>query len=176
MGIFRKNRMEDERVTAMQNKIYRELYWLVLVICIVSIFLKFSLYGWHLERIYTELAILIGQGSYYTLRVIRLGIYSDEVELHDRKSRWPRRKKEAIIGLLGGVGLSLFFGMRSALVYGEGTTESVSYFFLVFFVSLLIYVPLLAGGIGISHILMKRASDSSAGKQLDNNGGSNEKH
>ncbi|WP_347834479.1 DUF6773 family protein [Gracilibacillus sp. JCM 18860] len=43
--LFRKKRYQDERVTAEQNRIYREIYILIYVICFLSIVYKFIMNG-----------------------------------------------------------------------------------------------------------------------------------
>ncbi|GAA0607129.1 hypothetical protein GCM10009001_25530 [Virgibacillus siamensis] len=179
MGFFRKNNMKDERVINLQNKIYRELYILVLVICMISAIIKIFLYGMGTDAIYTEMIILLAQGVYYAFRSAGMGIFSDEVEMHDRTSKMPMEKKMLIKGLIFGVAIALFFGTRSAILYGENTGNPIYTFFLVMFVSLIIYVPFFVLVLVISHTAMKKKSDKAVEKQLDDmdeDGDSDEKH
>src|SRR5699024_9106082 len=96
---FRKTKTDDERITNTENKIYKEMYFIVLIICILSVSIKVYVHGFHTKLIYTEIAILLAQGIYYTYRSVSLGIYSNEVELHDRKSKLSYEKKNLLIGM-----------------------------------------------------------------------------
>ncbi|MCG1021224.1 DUF6773 family protein [Sutcliffiella horikoshii] len=160
-------KVEDERIVTAQNKIYREIYYLVMGICLISIGFKFYLYGFDVSPIYTELAILFLQGAYYTARGSSLGVLSDEVEMHDRKSKVPMKWKTLLWGLGIGAIIAIFFGLNSAFNYADTTAQAYSYFFMVFFVSLIIYIPvlvLLSGGTFLAAMnRSKRASD----KELD---------
>ncbi|WP_174615104.1 DUF6773 family protein [Virgibacillus ihumii] len=180
MGFFRKNNMKDERVTNLQNKIFREIYILVIALCIISGAIKIYLYGSGPDRLYTEMAIIFVTSIYYAFRSASLGIFSDEVEMHDRNSKMSMEKKMPIKGLLFGVAIALFFGTRSAILYGEKTGTPIFTFFLVMFVSLIIYVPFFILALVISHSVMKKRSDKAVEKQLDDmddeDGGSDEKY
>lgn len=61
------------------------------------------------------------------------------------KDERVEQAKNFIYAGAGGVAISLYFGTRSAIVYGEGTAQSIYYFFLVAAGSLMIYIPLLVG-------------------------------
>ncbi|WP_077329564.1 DUF6773 family protein [Virgibacillus siamensis] len=179
MGFFRKNKMKDERVINQQNKIYREVYTLIIIICVISVALKFYLYGFQSGSVYTEMAILFVSSVYYAFRSASLGIYSDEVEMHDRTSKLPMQKKNVITGLLFGIAMALIFGTRSAVLYGEDTGNSIYTFFMVFIVSLIIYIPFFVLVTLIGHTYMKNKSDKAVKKQLDDmdeDGGNDEKH
>ncbi|WP_240375994.1 DUF6773 family protein [Bacillus piscicola] len=157
----------DERVTNMQNQIYREMYWVVFAVVTASAVIKFILYGVEFRNVATEFVILIAQGIYYSVRSSQLGLFSAEVEMHDRKKKIPMWKKQLLIGLFLGVGMALYMGIHSAVMYADGTRQSFYYFISVFGVALLIYVPFLAAVMGISYYTAKRQSDKAMKKELD---------
>jgi hypothetical protein len=66
------------------------------------------------------------------------------VELHDKNKKvsLPMNVKQIVIALIAGLGIALFFGMRSSLLYGGGGNR-LNYFLLVFSASFLIYIPFL---------------------------------
>ncbi|RKD71186.1 hypothetical protein ATL39_2581 [Sinobaca qinghaiensis] len=138
-----KQKVKDEWIEQTKNKIYKELYVLVVLLCFFSIVYKETVNPEPFNLPVAELLILAGTGIYYTIRGWQFGIFSAEKEIHDRSSRIPMTAKHFIYTVAGGVGLSLFFGIRSAVVYGEGTSQSVYYFFLTFAGSLMIYIPVM---------------------------------
>lgn len=167
MSFFgRATKVEDERILHTQNKIYREIYYLVLAICLVSIGFKIYHYGYTVGPISTELVILFLQGIYYTIRGSSLGVLSDEVEMHDRKSKVPMKWKTLYFGLAVGVIFSIFLGLNSALNYADSTPQAYYYFFMVFFVSLMIYIPFLALLSGGTFIAALKRSEKAAEKEL----------
>lgn len=152
-----RGKQADERIVNIQNKIYKEIYMLVMLICLASVIGKFIMLGMDTSVI-TELAILLASSLYYLIRSASLGIYSDAVEVHDRTSKFKMSTKNIITGSVMGVGLALFFGLRSAVLYADGGLQSLWYFVLVAFVSLMIYVPLfLALTFGL-HTVANKAS------------------
>ncbi|TMN23356.1 DUF6773 family protein [Lentibacillus cibarius] len=177
---FRKNHIKDERIANIRNKIYKEMYILVIIICLISVAIKFYQNGFHLEEVYTEWFIFIITSIYFSYRSANLGIYSDEVELHDRASGMSREKKNLIIGIIIGIVFSGFLGLNSAISYTDGIADGFFTFFLVFFTCIVIYVPMLSIMMIISHAMMKRKSDKAAARQLkdlhEDDGDSDEKH
>lgn len=141
MGFWNK-KMVDERVYNTQNKIYREIYILTLIIVIVSIGVKFYRFGVSMESVATEMVILICASLYYGFRSSQLGVFSDEVELHDASSKFSYSTKQLIIGSGLGLVIALFMGINSAYQYADSSSQAIEYFFVVFIVSLIIYVPL----------------------------------
>ncbi|GIO84765.1 hypothetical protein J25TS5_16970 [Paenibacillus faecis] len=140
MNWFNKNKLTDERIVNLKNQIYREAYLLITIICSASIILKIFLQ--EAPSTLTEVIVLLAGGIYYGVRSVMLGIYSEEVEVHDRESKTPYSRKTVWSGLAIGLGIALFFGIRSALLYGKSDLQTqVWYFFLVFAVSLIIYLP-----------------------------------
>ncbi|QQK78048.1 hypothetical protein HUG15_22305 [Salicibibacter cibarius] len=155
---------KDERIIQSQNKIYKELYWVVVAICFLSMAIKMSIYGWGEAMILTELAILLACGVYYLIRSSNLGLFSDEVETHDEKSKFSTDTKLVFFIGIAGVVFALFMGINSAMQYAEGTAQSWVYFGLVFFVSIVGYVGFLLFVIGIPYLLAKSNSKRIARK------------
>lgn len=149
----------DERIENLKNKLYKEVYVLVVVICSASIVIKSILNGYvGIAPIITELVIFLLAGLYYMFRSTRLGLYADEVEVHDRNSKLPMTAKHAVIGLSFGLAVAIYFGARSVVLYAEGILQSVWYFLLVSFASLMIYLPLFVGGLLLLHVAARTMS------------------
>lgn len=163
---FKRNKIMDERVVNIQNKIYREIYVLISAICMLSAAIKFYLYGVGKGIAYTEIIILVASTIYYFTRSASLGIFSDEVEIHDRNHKTPMSSKNVYLALALGVCASLFFGVRSALVYGEGFLNSLYYFGIVFVAAFAIYLPIFIIIFVIPFILAKKASLKASEKDL----------
>lgn len=119
MKLYKREKITDERVVNIQNKIYKEVFQLAIAISILSIIIKFYLYGLNSELVITEFIIIIIPSFFYTVRTIWLGIYSDEIELHDRTSKIPMSIKQVFVGLVTGIAIAMFFGVRSSLLYGN---------------------------------------------------------
>lgn len=161
----------DERVRNMQNQIYREIYMIVNVICLLSIVIKFITIEIAIQAILVEGIIVFASSIYYVVRTTYLGIFSDEVEMHDRTSKVKLSTKNIIIGIAMGLVFALIFGLNSAVNYADTTSEAIYYFFLVFFVSLFIYAPFFSGFFGLTYLAAKRKSDQVIQKDLDDNEG-----
>jgi len=144
MFFNKKNEVKDERVENLYNKIYKEVYALVVILAAVSIIAKYFYYGLNLEHVVFELVLLISVSIYFLVRSVWMGLYSDMVELKDksRKISLPMNVKQVVIALIAGLGIALFFGIRSSLLYGAGGNR-LNYFLLVFSASFLIYIPFL---------------------------------
>lgn len=140
-----QSKPKDERVEQAKNQIYRELFVVVTGLCFLSILVKQYMEVEAYADVAPEPMILIVMAVYYMVRGWQLDIFSAEREMHDRRSRIPMTAKNFIYAGAGGVAISLYFGTRSAIVYGEGTAQSIYYFFLVAAGSLMIYIPLLVG-------------------------------
>lgn len=164
----KKNKVNDERIINAQNKIYREIYTVITIICLLSVAIKFYLYETtSIKLIITEFIILFLSSVYYMARSASLGIFSDEVEIHDRTSKTPMSSKNIYIGLSIGVLIGISFGARSAFLYGNGYLNSIYLFALVLFASLMIYVPFFLLLISGSFLVAKKASLKVAEKDLD---------
>lgn len=157
MGLFRRGKIEDERIVSTRNKLYREAYILAMALCVISIVVKYCLYGANIEMVTTEIVVLLLPALYYGVRSVRLGIYADEVEVHDRSSKLPFSLKNIMIGGIFGVAIALFFGIRSAILYGNAS-NSLWYFFILFVASFMIYIPCFVGVLAVSHALAMRNS------------------
>jgi len=144
MFFNKKNEIKDERVEGIYNKIYREAHTLVVILAALSMITKYLYYGLNLEHVLFELILLILSSLYFLVRSIWLGLYSDMTELQDKNKKISLsfNVKQVVIALISGLGISLFFGIRSALIYGGGGNR-LSYFIMVFSASFLIYIPFL---------------------------------
>lgn len=181
MGLFKKKKQEDEWVTQTRNKIYAEVYILVIAICGISIVVKFFInaYAANLQlRNDIEIIILLASAFYYLHRSVRLGIFSAEAELNDRKSKWSRQTKNIFLSIAAGFGIAVFMGLNSAVNYGEGTEQSIYYFFMVMIVTLIIYVPVMLIIFVVGNGMAKRESDRVMDDMLkdDSNGEDDEKY
>ncbi|GGF22862.1 hypothetical protein GCM10010954_22080 [Halobacillus andaensis] len=164
---FTKKKPQDERVTTLQNKIYRELYYVIVLICAGSLVYKSIQGGAIIDHIWLEMLILIGGGIYYLARASHLGIFTDEVEMHDRSSKIKLNTKNFITSLLVGAGISLFFAVNNSLKYGETTQETIFYFFLILITSLIIYSPVLFGLFVVPSLIAKHKSDRMNERELE---------
>lgn len=169
MNLFKRTKLADERVLNLKNIIYAEIYIIVTILCSISFITKFYVFNTGIEGIYTELAILVISGVYYVFRATKLGVVSAEIELHDSKNKWSRRKKNLFLALILGLAISLTFGINSAVQYGEGMGQSIYYFFLTTFVSLMIYLPVFLITWVIGSDALKKKSDDAVDKMLSEN-------
>ncbi|WP_276914269.1 DUF6773 family protein [Aneurinibacillus aneurinilyticus] len=168
MKLFNTKRAAmDERIVHTRNMLYKEAYIVAILLCSISVVTKCIIYGLNIGATITELSILFLTALYYGIRAVFLGLYSDEVEVHDRTSKLSMNKKNMIWGLGFGVVMATFFGIKSALMYGEGNAQSLWYFILVFFASLMIYIPFFVGILAILHALAYKASKKVIDKDLD---------
>ena len=164
MGLFNKSKHvhEDEWVTQTKNKIYAEVYKLVIAICGISIVVKFLLNAYTADlhlRNDTEILILLIASLYYLHRSIRLGVFAAEEEMKERKSKMSIQKKNVFWSIGAGFGIAIFMGLNSAVNFGEGTGQSIYYFFLVSIGSLLIYLPVMLIIFVAGRAMAKRESD-----------------
>ena len=104
---FKKSTAEDERIVNLKNKLYKEVYTLIMIICSISVIIKsFALP--RTESVWLEMLIILGGSLYFGIRSVALGIYSDEVEVHDQRSKISFSMRTAIWGLVIGFALALF--------------------------------------------------------------------
>ncbi|QAS51301.1 DUF6773 family protein [Halobacillus litoralis] len=164
MNIGFRRKQQDERVTNLQNKVYRELYMFVTIVAVLSLIIKTINDD---RNIWTELIILIGGGVYYLIRVSSLGIFSDEVEMHDRSSKIKLNKKNFIVSLVVGIGFSLTLAIRNSQRYADSAGEEISFFLMIFFTCMAIYIPVMLGIIVVPYKLAKNKSDRVNDAQLD---------
>ncbi|KON70679.1 hypothetical protein AKG34_19165 [Peribacillus butanolivorans] len=154
MKVFKK--ITDERIENVRNKIYKEMYHVIMAICLLSVLFKIYKYGVGSGELYLELVILLASGVYYLARSIFLGVFWDEVEMHDRTSKTQMSKKT----IFGTVGLALIIatimGVNSAVSYADGSSQGLWYFVLVWCVSVMIYLPILLLFFGGIYLLAKK--------------------
>ncbi|WP_042351420.1 DUF6773 family protein [Bacillus massiliigorillae] len=150
MLLKRTHKVKDERIENTRNMIYKELYHIIMACCVISMLVKTYKYGIGNQDFVLEYIIIFGGSLYYLARSVSLGVFSDEVEMHDRQSKTPLSKK-TLYGSIGfAVVMSIVMGVNSAVSYAEGSSQGLWYFTLVALVSILIYLPfllLLSGGI-----------------------------
>ncbi|MEK4701555.1 DUF6773 family protein [Solibacillus sp. FSL R7-0668] len=168
MGLF-KQKIVDERVQNMQNKIYREIYYIVYLICISSLIIKMFLYGRGFEHVTTELIILLTCAIYYSIRGMYSGVLSEEVEIHDANSKYRFSTKTIVIGILCGVVIALAMALNSAINYADSNAQALEYFFIVFLISLVIYAPFLAVFLFIGQQSAVKKSKKINDKMLEDN-------
>lgn len=156
MKWLRRRYPRDERIEQIKNSIYREMYWLVNAIAGISIITKLIL-GMDIQSMLTELVIVTAASLYYLFRIVQKGIYSDEVEIHDHNSKLPMSVKQMLIGIGIGIVVALFFGIRSAVLYGDKKGE-IETFLIVFLASFMIYVPFLLLYAVIAHASANKLS------------------
>ncbi|MDV7766817.1 DUF6773 family protein [Peribacillus sp. CSMR9] len=157
MDLFKRTKkIKDERVEHVRNKIYKEMYHVILAICLVSALFKLYKYGAGSGELYLEFVIIIAGGLYYLARSIFLGVLWDEVEMHDRTSKTPMSRKT----IFGTVALALIIatilGVNSAVSYADSSSQGLWYFVLVSFVSVMIYLPILLLFFGGIYLLAKK--------------------
>ncbi|WP_371018503.1 DUF6773 family protein [Pseudalkalibacillus sp. JSM 102089] len=167
MGFGFKGKQKDERLTTLQNKIYREMYILIVVICALSVLYKQFLVEGGIQHVWTEIIIFSVSSGYYLIRSAMLGIFSDEVEMHDRSSKVSFSKRNFLISLLLGVGFSLFLAIRNSLMYGEGTQETVYFFLSILLGCLMIYIPVLFVIMVVPYAVAKYKSDKINEQELE---------
>ena len=163
----RQKKQVDERVKNLQNKIYKEVYVLIMIVCSISILIKFIKMGVSLDNVLTEWLIIFVSSAYYYVRTAYLGILTDEIEVHDSNSKVKLSTKNIIYGIVIGLLFAIVFGLNSAISYADSTNQAFEYFFVVFLVSLIIYVPLFAGFLGLSYMAAKKKSDQVVQKNLE---------
>ncbi|MED4957301.1 DUF6773 family protein [Paenibacillus macerans] len=158
----KKGTVRDERIEQLKNRIYKEIYVLIAIICSVSVLWKTFAYRGE-QSVLLEVIILLASSLYYGVRSIALGIYSDEVEVYEQSGKRSYGKRTLFTGLAIGLVLALLISIRSAALYGDENTY-LKYFVLVFLFSIAMYIPLFAGGLTLMHFmankLSRRASQS----------------
>jgi len=158
MNLFNlKKKPKDERIENTKNKIYKESYFFIMVICFISIGVKYYLYGNIPKPVITELLVIFLSSLYYVIRTVCLGIYMDEIEVHDRKNKLSMSTKNIIIGVVFGVVMAISFGLKSSIKYGNNGNR-LWYFIIVFIASIMIYCPFFIAFIAIGDIAARKAS------------------
>jgi len=168
MDLFNfKKKTVDERIDNIKNKIYKESYSFIMAICVISMGVKYYVYGTSsIKPVITELLIIFLSSLYYGIRAVWLGIYLDEIEIKDRISKTSVGKKNLIIGLVAGIAIALFWGIRSSILYGNSSNR-LWYFIVVFLASIMIYCPFFLVIIAVGDIAARKASKKITRKHED---------
>ncbi|MFB5283125.1 DUF6773 family protein [Peribacillus sp. Hz7] len=159
MNLFKRTKKTtDERIENVRNKIYKEMYHVIMAICLVSFVVKMYKYGAGIEEVVLELVILIGGGVYFLARSIFLGVFWDEVEMHDRTSKTSMSMKTIFSSVGLAFIIAVVMGINSAVSYADSSSQGLWYFTLVSFVSVIIYLPILLFLFGGIYLLAKKVS------------------
>ena len=129
MNFFKRPKKRvDERIENVRNQIYKEIYMIISVICLGSFFIKVLLFDVGAKGVVLELLIIIVSGVYYLARSIFLGVYWDEVELHDRSSKVPMSNKTIFTSVGLSLLIAIIMGINSAVNYADSTSQGLWYF------------------------------------------------
>lgn len=158
---MKTNKIKDERIIQLNNKIQSEAFILVIAILALSIFIKAYMLDMGVREYLTEMIVMIVSIVYLSIRGAMVG-YSSMDNLYFGK------KFKAISTLLLAVLITVFNGIRNYTMYGEKYTGILDVHFLavigVTFISSLIFVTLILGAVySIEKIGQKRLE-----KQFDN--------
>ena len=158
---MKTNKIKDERIIQLNNKIQSEAFILVIAILALSIFIKAYMLDMGVQEYLTEMIVMIVSIVYLSIRGAMVG-YSSMDNLYFGK------KFKVISTLLLAVLITIFNGIRNYTMYGEKYTGILDVHFLavigITFISSLIFVTLILGAVySIEKIVQKRLE-----KQFDN--------
>lgn len=158
---MKTNKIKDERIIQLNNKIQSEAFILVIAILALSIFIKAYMLDMGVREYLTEMIVMIVSIVYLSIRGAMVG-YSSMDNLYFGK------KFKVISTLLLAVLIIIFNGIRNYTMYGEKYTGILDVHFLavigITFISSLIFVTLILGAVySIEKIGQKRLE-----KQFDN--------
>ncbi|EDS20373.1 MAG: DUF6773 family protein [Lachnospiraceae bacterium] len=158
---MKTNKIKDERIIQLNNKIQSEAFILVIAILALSIFIKAYMLDMGVQEYLTEMIVMIVSIVYLSIRSAMVG-YSSMDNLYFGK------KFKVISTLLLAVLITIFNGIRNYTMYGEKYTGILDVHFLavigITFISSLIFVTLILGAVySIEKIGQKRLE-----KQFDN--------
>ena len=158
---MKTNKIKDERIIQLNNKIQSEAFILVIAILALSIFIKAYMLDMGVREYLTEMIVMIVSIVYLSIRGAMVG-YSSMDNLYFGK------KFKVISTLLFAVLITIFNGIRNYTMYGEKYTGILDVHFLavigITFISSLIFVTLILGAVySIEKIGQKRLE-----KQFDN--------
>lgn len=158
---MKTNKIKDERIIQLNNKIQNEAFILVIAILALSIFIKAYMLDMGVQEYLTEMIVMIVSIVYLSIRGAMVG-YSSMDNLYFGK------KFKVISTLLLAVLITIFNGIRNYTMYGEKYTGILDVHFLavigITFISSLIFVTLILGAVySIEKIGQKRLE-----KQFDN--------
>lgn len=151
---MKTNKIKDERIIQLNNKIQSEAFILVIAILALSIFIKAYMLDMGVREYLTEMIVMIVSIVYLSIRGAMVG-YSSMDNLYFGK------KFKVISTLLLAVLITIFNGIRNYTMYGEKYTGILDVHFLavigVTFISSLIFVTLILGAVySIEKIGQKR--------------------
>ena len=151
---MKTNKIKDERIVQLNNKIQSEAFILIIAILALSIFIKAYMLDMGVREYLTEMIVMIVSIVYLSIRGAMVG-YSSMDNLYFGK------KFKVISVLLLAVLITVFNGIRNYTMYGEKYTGILDVHFLavigVTFISSLIFVTLILGAVySIEKIGQKR--------------------
>lgn len=151
---MKTNKIKDERIIQLNNKIQSEAFILVIAILALSIFIKAYMLDMGVREYLTEMIVMIVSIVYLPIRGAMVG-YSSMDNLYFGK------KFKVISTLLLAVLITIFNGIRNYTMYGEKYTGILDVHFLavigITFISSLIFVTLILGAVySIEKIGQKR--------------------
>lgn len=158
---MKTNKIKDERIVQLNNKIQSEAFILIIAILALSIFIKADMLDMGVREYLTELIVMIISLVYLLIRGAMVG-YSSMDNLY-----FGKRFKIISILLLA-VLITISNGIRNYTMYGENYTGILDVHFLavigITFISSLIFVTLILGAVySVEKIGQKRLE-----KQFDN--------
>lgn len=151
---MKTNKIKDERIVQLNNKIQSEAFILIIAILALSIFIKAYMLDMGVREYLTEMIVMIVSIVYLSIRGAMVG-YSSMDNLYFGK------KFKVISTLLLAVLITIFNGIRNYTMYGEKYTGILDVHFLavigITFISSLIFVTLILGAVySIEKIGQKR--------------------
>ena len=155
------NKMKDERIVQLNNKIQSEAFILTIMILALSIFIKSYIFDMGIREYLIELIIMMVSIAYLSIRGATVGYSSMDTIYFGKKFK-------IIAILLLAILITIFNGIRNYTFYGKNYDGITDIHFLsvigVTFISSLIFVSFLLGAVySIERIGQKRLE-----KQLDN--------
>ena len=155
------NKMKDERIIQLNNKIQSEAFILTIMILALSIFIKSYIFDMGVREYLIELIIMIVSIAYLSIR-------GDMVGYSSMNTIYFGKKFKIIAILLLAILITIFNGIRNYTFYGKNYDGISDIHFLsvigVTFISSLIFVSFFLGAVySIERIGQKRLE-----KQLDN--------
>ena len=155
------NKMKDERIIQLNNKIQSEAFILTIMILALSIFIKSYIFDMGIREYLIELIIMIVSIAYLSIRGAMVG-YSSMNTIYFGK------KFKIIAILLLAILITIFNGIRNYTFYGKNYDGISDIHFLsvigVTFISSLIFVSFLLGAV----YSIERIGQKCLEKQLDN--------
>lgn len=140
---------------------------LALAICFISILVKLFMYGMNIKLVATELLIIIITSLYSVIRTVYLGIYSDEVEMHDSTNKMSICTNITLTGVIAGICLAIFFGLKSAILYGTSIRIKIWYFVISFIASIMMYIPFFVLIVVLQHSAYNKISKKQSSKKIE---------